>query len=578
MNVNPRDASLYYKLGHLYEKLGRVEDAISHLQSARRLNPKDVKALNDLGVIHYRRRQPNKTIPVEKDASPKTTNDFKKFVRETAEKNRVELSMLMALIKAESTFDPYQVSSAGAAGLMQLMPETARDMGLKVPQYSNTKRPDKNPFVDERFDPVKNINAGTCYLSMMLNMFDNPIDAVAAYNWGPGNVQRRLKKWWEIPDREETLGHVYKVMRQKHKYEQSPEPLEADLSTLAQNSTRARTEHSASRKQATAPTLHAEDIIEQFRAVKNDSTVLLNLGRIYEAEGEYQQSANCYEQILARGPNQQTYLSLGNVYLIQHKYDDAIKAFEGGLTGGRTLARGSAGLGIALCAAGRFKEAIPHLQRAARAEIRNPDYHSSLGIAYLKVGKINEAEAEFRKAENLDKKYPIANNGLIAASLIRRFSSGEKQRLQANLFVLPINDLAMFSSKHESMLWPIRGRITSRFGWRIDPIGKKKRQFHSGIDIATPLGTPVKAPLNGIVLKTYWDESSGNVIILKHNGGYQTDFRHLSKILVKKGQSLRRGEIIGEAGKTGWRTTGVHLHFGVTKDGKYVDPLNLLSE
>ena len=574
LRLNPRDASLYYKLGHLSAKLGRVEDAIAYFQSARKLNPRDVKSLNDLAVIYYRHRQPNKTTLVEEDIPPQTADDFKKLVREAAEKNKVELSLLMALIKAESTFDPYQVSKAGAAGLTQLMPATARDMGLKVPQYRNIKKPHKNPVVDERFDPVKSINAGTRYLGMMFTMFDNPIDAIAAYNWGPGNVQRKLKKWWDIPDKEETLGHVYKVMRQKHKYDQAPQSLEADLSTLAQKSAQAVAQQSAWRKQAVAPALYAEDTINQFRAVKDDSTVLLNLGRIYESEGKYQQAANCYEQILAQAPNQEVYLSLGSVYLRQRKYDDAIKAFERGLAGGGTLAHGNTGLGAAFCAVGKCKDALPYWQRAARAENGNADYHSSLGITYLKAGRINDAAAAFRRATSLDQEHSIANNGLIATLLAKRFSAVEKGRLQANLCVLPFGDSARLTSPRGLMLWPVNGRITSCFGWRIDPILKKERQFHNGIDIAAPVGTPVKAPLDGIVIKTYRNSASGNVIILKHDGGYQTDFRHLSKILVKEGQSVHRSDIIGEVGNTGRRTTGPHLHFGVMKDGKYVDPLN----
>jgi len=573
LSISPREAKLHYKLGHLYEKLGRTQDAIASFQSARKLHPQDVRILNDLGVIHYQDNQPKRTIPVENGVAPKSVNDFKKFVRETAAKHKVELSMLMALMKAESTFDPYQVSKAGAAGLMQLMPETAGDMGLKVPQYGNIKKPNKNPFIDERFDPVKSIDAGTRYLRMMLTMFDNQIDAIAAYNWGPGNVQRKLKKWWDTPDADETLRYVYKVTRQKERYELSPKSLETDLTTLARNCTQPIAKYNALRKQATAPTLYVEDIIKQFQAVKDNNTVLLNLGRIYEAEGKYQEATNCYEQILAQKPHQQIYLSLGNTYLRQNRYDDAIKAFERGLAGVRSPSNGNAGLGIAFCATGKYKEAIPYLQRAVQTADRNPDIHSSLGVACLKAGRVNSAEVAFKKAMDLDKQHTIANNGLITTLLAKQLPPVNLRRIQSNLFVLPFFEK---KSRHVVMLSPIHGRITSRFGWRIDPIGKKKRQFHNGIDIATPMGTPVKAPLNGIALKTYRNNASGNVIILRHDGGYQTDFRHLSKIRVKEGQSVRRGDIIGEVGETGWRTTGAHLHFGVMKDGKYVDPLNFL--
>ncbi len=124
----------------------------------------------------------------------------------------VELSLVLALMKVESDFDPEATSPVGARGLMQLMPDTARDLGLVV-----------NGVVDERLHPAKNIETGIRYLRALLNMFDNPLDAIAAYNVGPGIVQKGL------PSNTETLQHVYKVMRQKHIYDRNVDLMDCDI-------------------------------------------------------------------------------------------------------------------------------------------------------------------------------------------------------------------------------------------------------------------------------------------------------------------------------------------------------------
>ncbi len=130
----------------------------------------------------------------------------------------VELSLVMALMKVESDFDPEATSPVGARGLMQLMPDTARDLGLVV-----------NGVVDERLQPAKNIETGIRYLRTLLDMFNNPLDAVAAYNVGPGVVQKGL------PSNTETLQHVYKVMRQKHMYDRNVDLMDCDMDLCYEN-------------------------------------------------------------------------------------------------------------------------------------------------------------------------------------------------------------------------------------------------------------------------------------------------------------------------------------------------------
>lgn len=120
--------------------------------------------------------------------------------------------------------------------------------------------------------------------------------------------------------------------------------------------------------------------------------------------------------------------------------------------------------------------------------------------------------------------------------------------------------------------WPTPGytKITSEYGNRYHPI-LKKQSFHSGIDIGAPQGTNVLAANSGEVIVAGWNNAYGNYVVINHGGGQTTLYAHMSKLLVKKGQSVKRGEKIGLVGSTGW-STGPHLHFEISIDGKTKNP------
>ncbi|MBE9030028.1 M23 family metallopeptidase [filamentous cyanobacterium LEGE 11480] len=125
------------------------------------------------------------------------------------------------------------------------------------------------------------------------------------------------------------------------------------------------------------------------------------------------------------------------------------------------------------------------------------------------------------------------------------------------------------------------GTITSNFGWRIHPISGGRR-FHAGLDIAAPTGTPVVATTGAKVKSAGRKGGYGLTIVLQHwDGRTQTLYGHLSKILVKPGQRIQSGQVIGQVGSTG-RSTGPHLHFEVRrrKRGKWlaVNPHPLLKK
>ncbi|MCI5222814.1 MAG: M23 family metallopeptidase, partial [Candidatus Electrothrix sp. AR4] len=124
--------------------------------------------------------------------------------------------------------------------------------------------------------------------------------------------------------------------------------------------------------------------------------------------------------------------------------------------------------------------------------------------------------------------------------------------------------------------YPMKGKLTSVFGRRSDPINHKPA-FHSGIDIKGVIGRKIEATADGIVKHSSYDKRGlGHYVILRHGNGYESVFGHMSKRLVKKGDKVRRGQTVGFMGNTG-RSTGPHLHYEVRYKGKAVDPRKYLS-
>lgn len=117
-------------------------------------------------------------------------------------------------------------------------------------------------------------------------------------------------------------------------------------------------------------------------------------------------------------------------------------------------------------------------------------------------------------------------------------------------------------------------RVTSGFANRLHPIFNTWRQ-HRGVDYAAPTGTPVRTVGDGIVDFAGWQNGFGNVITVRHAGGRETLYAHLSRIDVRKGQRVDQGQFIGAVGSTGW-STGPHLHFEFRVNGVHQDPLRIV--
>ncbi|MBN1849908.1 MAG: peptidoglycan DD-metalloendopeptidase family protein [Deltaproteobacteria bacterium] len=125
-----------------------------------------------------------------------------------------------------------------------------------------------------------------------------------------------------------------------------------------------------------------------------------------------------------------------------------------------------------------------------------------------------------------------------------------------------------------SLQWPLKAAVSSRFGWRKDPI-TGAAQFHHGIDLAAKQGTTVRAALTGNVAFSGHKEGYGNVVELDHGNGVTTLYAHNQKNLVTLGDTVKVGTPIARVGSTG-RSTGPHLHFEFRKDGQAMDPLSVM--
>ena len=174
------------------------------------------------------------TQPVshEPNAGTQSTSQIPQQVSEykavqIAQEYDIDVALLLAIIHTESNFNPLAVSKNGAAGLMQMMPATARGYGLKVPQYRNKRKPKLDPNVDERFDPHKNLHAGLVYFKMLVEKYLNDLTlALGAYNVGPAKVKIRG------PLISRGKKYAKKVLNRYQSYRDNMTQMETDLKRL----------------------------------------------------------------------------------------------------------------------------------------------------------------------------------------------------------------------------------------------------------------------------------------------------------------------------------------------------------
>ncbi|MEO6812368.1 MAG: M23 family metallopeptidase [Ginsengibacter sp.] len=156
-----------------------------------------------------------------------------------------------------------------------------------------------------------------------------------------------------------------------------------------------------------------------------------------------------------------------------------------------------------------------------------------------------------------------ADNDPQSIDEMSNFYEGYLKKVKYNITYTPIG-------------YPYPGRITSTFGHRENPFDGSGIETHKGLDIKGPMGAPVKAMARGNVEFAGLRGGFGNCIILKHGNGFETLYGHLSKILVRTGQTIDIGQQIGNIGSTG-RSTGPHLHYEVHRYGQKINPESFLT-
>lgn len=222
--------------------------------------------------------------------------------------------------------------------------------------------------------------------------------------------------------------------------------------------------------------------------------------------------------------------------------------------------------------------------------------------------KINDIEAELARLRSLDTKIRVLTNTKNEepevksrrlslggqggpepiqlsfnneASLTEMVSRLDRMNIEIKSQEKSLNELHASLQDQESILvatpsiWPANGYVSSGFGYRESPFGSNY-EFHDGLDISAPAGTPVVATADGVVTCAGRFGDTGNTVTIAHGYGYETGYCHLSYISVKEGQRVGRGQEIGRVGSTG-RSTGPHLHYLVKVAGSKVNPREYLN-
>ncbi len=212
-------------------------------------------------------------------------------------------------------------------------------------------------------------------------------------------------------------------------------------------------------------------------------------------------------------------------------------------------------------------------ERNRALEERNKALEESIKEQKEKLFSLNDKLKEVEKILGIDEVATAENN---ISTIPKRVQNLKKQSL---VYFSKIKKLSKYEKRllHRTIPigLPVRyRRISARFGYRMHPIYHKK-MFHFGLDLSAPIGRVVYAPADGVVFFAGVRRGYGKFLILSHPFGFSTAYGHLSKILVRPGQYVKRGEPIAKVGNTG-RSTGPHLHYEVRYLSYWLNPMKFL--
>lgn len=241
----------------------------------------------------------------------------------------------------------------------------------------------------------------------------------------------------------------------------------------------------------------------------------------------------------------------------------------------------------------RFGDILDHTNRimqkldqcAVEIEIMLSDLNTAKAEQDAHILSLNskKAEAEKKMAEAEEEKKQLEDDAAALETLIKYYEQQQKATDKELTQLLKDYQSQIERDKAQWLLWPLDTKtvqnyyVTSTFGGRVHPVHNYAHN-HSGIDIAGPTsgsvaGDNIYAVLDGIVIISTNGSGYGNYIVIDHGDGFTSVYAHCSKLLVKKGQKVKRGDLIAYVGMTG-TATGYHLHFELRQDGEKQDPLD----
>jgi len=247
-------------------------------------------------------------------------------------------------------------------------------------------------------------------------------------------------------------------------------------------------------------------------------------------------------------------------------------------------------------------------QTQAELDAKNAESNVILQQLLEKAGSLDELEDEFEQKEEeflnqiADKKEEYNTQVQIEASIkasiqasseaVRQASiqASKQASIQASKVQASIQasrdqisaptgggNSGIGTNNPSGVVWRVPctyGRLSSPFGYRWHPV-TGKWAMHNGVDLAAPKGTPIYATRSGIVVLATYDGTAGNYVKIDHQDSYQSIYMHMTHYVVKTGQYVYAGQLIGYVGSTG-RSTGPHLHFGISRNGAYVNPMDYI--
>jgi len=222
------------------------------------------------------------------------------------------------------------------------------------------------------------------------------------------------------------------------------------------------------------------------------------------------------------------------------------------------------------------------------ASVRVVEYHRMQDkLSYLSAQftemkgtmlSLKEAEKDFRKLFAVRSKSAVLESadfsdaGTFDMNVLReRIETAMESVADIRKYIAEEKDIYLATP----LGWPVAGTLSSPYGHRRHPVRLEER-FHTGVDLSVPPATEVKVTAHGIVSFAGWTENSGNVVVVEHGHGFRTAYAHNRKALVRVGQRLSRGDVVGLSGSTGI-STGPHVHYEIWKDGRHINPVAFLA-